>query len=469
MSTKNESIYEELLKINGETNSLDSLIKELSAYLSNPLALINDKYELLSAFTLFNEEIDKTREVSNKIGEWDDETINDFDKKIDLFNDKKSIFKIIRINKNSKRRLVIKLVHQTKLIGYLIIIETNKELESYSEVLLEEIRKLVIKSLLFLKDDTLIDSEEKSNRSDEENTNSFFKKEVNNFFFKLVNKEFINTMSMSLYLENKDINLSGYSYFLIFKKDIFDSSYKKETSNLTRPQNDKICILLKNFFELLIKKYSKFLKEYSLIKVDSLYFFVGLKENTNRQKENSDVRDAINRETKISGILEEELSNILFTNHLYSLFFIVGRQEYYSISTNYDVYKELLDILIQTFTSYKVYFEENYKLLLPLMILKNSEYNLSSLINEKINLINDYDNEHNTSFLLTLFTYIKTSRSLSLTSKILFLHKNTINYRIKLLNNEYGLDLSDYVKTYNYIFSIILIYYLSNRLKELFR
>ncbi len=469
MSTKNESIYEELLKINGETNSLDSLIKELSAYLSNPLALINDKYELLSAFTLFNEEIDKTREVSNKIGEWDDETINDFDKKIDLFNDKKSIFKIIRINKNSKRRLVIKLVHQTKLIGYLIIIETNKELESYSEVLLEEIRKLVIKSLLFLKDDTIIDSEEKSNRSDEENTNSFFKKEVNNFFFKLVNKEFINTMSMSLYLENKNINLSGYSYFLIFKKDIFDSSYKKETNNLTRPQNDKICILLKNFFELLIKKYSKFLKEYSLIKVDSLYFFVGLKENTNRQKENSDVRDAINRETKISGILEEELSNILFTNHLYSLFFIVGRQEYYSISTNYDVYKELLDILIQTFTSYKVYFEENYKLLLPLMILKNSEYNLSSLINEKINLINDYDNEHNTSFLLTLFTYIKTSRSLSLTSKILFLHKNTINYRIKLLINEYGLDLSDYVKTYNYIFSIILIYYLSNRLKELFR
>lgn len=469
MSTKNESIYEELLKINGETNSLDSLIKELSAYLSNPLALINDKYELLSAFTLFNEEIDKTREVSNKIGEWDDETINDFDKKIDLFNDKKSIFKIIRINKNSKRRLVIKLVHQTKLIGYLIIIETNKELESYSEVLLEEIRKLVIKSLLFLKDDTLIDSEEKSNRSDEENTNSFFKKEVNNFFFKLVNKEFINTMSMSLYLENKNINLSGYSYFLIFKKDIFDSSYKKETNNLTRPQNDKICILLKNFFELLIKKYSKFLKEYSLIKVDSLYFFVGLKENTNRQKENSNVRDAINRETKISGILEEELSNILFTNHLYSLFFIVGRQEYYSISTNYDVYKELLDILIQTFTSYKVYFEENYKLLLPLMILKNSEYNLSSLINEKINLINDYDNEHNTSLLLTLFTYIKTSRSLSLTSKILFLHKNTINYRIKLLINEYGLDLSDYVKTYNYIFSIILIYYLSNRLKELFR
>lgn len=469
MSTKNESIYEELLKINSETNSLDSLIKELSAYLSNPLALINDKYELLSAFTLFNEEIDKTREVSNKIGEWDDETINDFDKKIDLFNDKKSIFKIIRINKNSKRRLVIKLVHQTKLIGYLIIIETNKELESYSEVLLEEIRKLVIKSLLFLKDDTLIDSEEKSNRSDEENTNSFFKKEVNNFFFKLVNKEFINTMSMSLYLENKNINLSGYSYFLIFKKDIFDSSYKKETNNLTRPQNDKICILLKNFFELLIKKYSKFLKEYSLIKVDSLYFFVGLKENTNRQKENSDVRDAINRETKISGILEEELSNILFTNHLYSLFFIVGRQEYYSISTNYDVYKELLDILIQTFTSYKVYFEENYKLLLPLMILKNSEYNLSSLINEKINLINDYDNEHNTSLLLTLFTYIKTSRSLSLTSKILFLHKNTINYRIKLLINEYGLDLFDYVKTYNYIFSIILIYYLSNRLKELFR
>lgn len=469
MSTKNESIYEELLKINSETNSLDSLIKELSAYLSNPLALINDKYELLSAFTLFNEEIDKTREVSNKIGEWDDETINDFDKKIDLFNDKKSIFKIIRINKNSKRRLVIKLVHQTKLIGYLIIIETNKELESYNEVLLEEIRKLVIKSLLFLKDDTLIDSEEKNNRSDEENTNSFFKKEVNNFFFKLVNKEFINTMSMSLYLENKNINLSGYSYFLIFKKDIFDSSYKKETNILTRPQNDKICILLKNFFELLIKKYSKFLKEYSLIKVDSLYFFVGLKENTNRQTENSDVRDAINRETKISGILEEELSNILFTNHLYSLFFIVGRQEYYSISTNYDVYKELLDILIQTFTSYKVYFEENYKLLLPLMILKNSEYNLSSLINEKINLINDYDNEHNTSFLLTLFTYIKTSRSLSLTSKILFLHKNTINYRIKLLINEYGLDLSDYVKTYNYIFSIILIYYLSNRLKELFR
>ena len=469
MSTKNESIYEELLKINSETNSLDSLIKELSAYLSNPLALINDKYELLSAFTLFNEEIDKTREVSNKIGEWDDETINDFDKKIDLFNDKKSIFKIIRINKNSNRRLVIKLVHQTKLIGYLIIIETNKELESYSEVLLEEIRKLVIKSLLFLKDDTLIDSEEKSNRSDEENTNSFFKKEVNNFFFKLVNKEFINTMSMSLYLENKDINLSGYSYFLIFKKDIFDSSYKKEINNLTRPQNDKIYNLLKNFFELLIKKYSKFLKEYSLIKVDSLYFFVGLKENTNRQKENSDVRDAINRETKISGILEEELSNILFTNHLYSLFFIVGRQEYYSISTNYDVYKELLDILIQTFTSYKVYFEENYKLLLPLMILKNSEYNLSSLINEKINLINDYDNEHNTSLLLTLFTYIKTSRSLSLTSKILFLHKNTINYRIKLLINEYGLDLFDYVKTYNYIFSIILIYYLSNRLKELFR
>lgn len=80
-----------------------------------------------------------------------------------------------------------------------------------------------------------------------------------------------------------------------------------------------------------------------------------------------------------------------------------------------------------------------YDRILSKMTLKN--YRM--FVEEKEEFIYRYDKEHGTEYFQTLYCYIKNSKSLQKTAEELFIHKNTVSYRINRAKEIFELDLSD--------------------------
>ena len=55
-----------------------------------------------------------------------------------------------------------------------------------------------------------------------------------------------------------------------------------------------------------------------------------------------------------------------------------------------------------------------------------------------------FDEKHGTDDLRILFHYLANERKVSVTCEALFLHRNTLLYHIKRLQERFGFDLDDY-------------------------
>jgi len=61
----------------------------------------------------------------------------------------------------------------------------------------------------------------------------------------------------------------------------------------------------------------------------------------------------------------------------------------------------------------------------------------------KLYVLMDYDREHNTSFTTSLFSYLKHSRNITETAKSLHLHRNSMIYHLKRIEEIMGFSLTD--------------------------
>lgn len=91
----------------------------------------------------------------------------------------------------------------------------------------------------------------------------------------------------------------------------------------------------------------------------------------------------------------------------------------------------------------------------------NREYLLSCCKNV-INEIYKYDQSKNSEFLKTLYIYLATKHSVRETSNILYLHRNTITYRIKKIKDLFGIDFDNRFLEFEYIFSCQIIQVIEN-------
>ncbi len=89
--------------------------------------------------------------------------------------------------------------------------------------------------------------------------------------------------------------------------------------------------------------------------------------------------------------------------------------------------------------------------------------NLEKYIHPDVALLKEYDSENNTDLCRTLLAYLENNRSLSKAAKELFVHKNTVNYRInqikKILNIE---DIDDSKEMFIYAFSLTISNYIES-------
>lgn len=74
--------------------------------------------------------------------------------------------------------------------------------------------------------------------------------------------------------------------------------------------------------------------------------------------------------------------------------------------------------------------------------------------------IKNYDALHGTEYFETLFKYLDCNKSLSETAKALFVHKNTVSYRITKIKELFELDFNDFYTSFQLYYSCLIVNYL---------
>lgn len=308
---------------------------------------------------------------------------------------------------SSNRRLIINLKDENKkIIGIMIILEISTKLEDISEEEIRVFSKLTSKILL----------NQKFN-GDSITLNMFFMSLLDNVY-----------KDKQVYLEKiKELNFDlRKDYYLL----IFDFNHQ---------YNDKNRELVENYFR---KLFSKILVSFTY--KDGYLVILISKIISNNEI--------------------ESINDFIFKHHFYMI--ISSKiNDLYPISTIYKDEVKVLKLLEDSIKDYILYDLNNYLPLLPLISLNNEE--LLNFINKNISDIYHYDLEFKTNFLDTLYIYLVTNKSLIETSKRLFVHKNTITYRLEKIKELFGVEYDDYNQNIVYITSILIVYYLKRSINKI--
>lgn len=389
--------YQKLFEIYTKSISINDFVKNITREINNPIALINENFQIISYSDndLYN---DSFYDEATKIGFWS----LSFAKKItDEFKDG-SEYKIIDYI-NEHRRLFIRLTYDNKFVGYCVILEINKNLDSLNKEFIKAA------SIIFAKSIYTFDP---------------ISKDISNetFLINLINHVYISRQIYLERLKRSNFHQNTDSYIFIF--------------NVKSVKNEKEDYFLKALREI----NSKFI----LVLKDD-YLICYLNEN-------------------YSSSTFSKIDNLLFTYHLDG---IVSSKilDLYKLDEIFSFNVKLLTALNNSFLEYKLYKEEDYKIILPFLEIDKNI--LFSFLNEKIAKLYHYDLINKTNYIDTLYAYILNERSLNEASKILYLHKNTILYRLDKIKNIANINLENYNEKLSYIFSIVLLYYLLNELHKI--
>lgn len=102
-----------------------------------------------------------------------------------------------------------------------------------------------------------------------------------------------------------------------------------------------------------------------------------------------------------------------------------------------------------------VYFFEDYviKHLTRFIFLENGK---NQFIHTKVELLHKYDQKNSTELVKTLLSYFQFGQSKSLAAEKMHLHRNSLTYRLEIINNVAGIDCTSRIKNENEIFHIML-------------
>lgn len=158
---------------------------------------------------------------------------------------------------------------------------------------------------------------------------------------------------------------------------------------------------------------------------------------------------------------KEKLNSFFFENKIYGL---ISKPilSLFTIPTLFTIQKKLLKFLISASNEYILYDESDYCTLSSIVAIDNNLI-LLSFIHEDIIKLLKYDLKNNDSLCKTLYYYLANFKSLKETSKDVFLHKNTITYRLDKIKEIIEDDLSNSKKDNNYYISLEIVGYLLDK------
>lgn len=299
------------------------------------------------------------------------------------------------------------------------------------------------------------------------------------------NISFDNINRLFIKLKDKDNNLLGYLVIIEYNKKIKDIDKdlllhitKIITKYLLINNNHQNINNLNSFFTSLINNEFNnetiFLEKYnSIIDKNKIYKFIIISINNIDKKIIKTLEISLTylfidstiifKEEYIiiflhNDINYEDINSFFFKNKLYGIL-STPILDFYNIYTIYNILKKLLNYLIINKNEYILYEESDY-IFLSTIISTNDNIVLLSLIHENILKLYKYDIDNNTSLCITLYTYIRCNHSLKECSKQLYLHKNTITYRLNKIKDILEDNLDSSINNLNYLHSILIINYL---------
>lgn len=218
---------------------------------------------------------------------------------------------------------------------------------------------------------------------------------------------------------------------------------------------------LKKSYYLLILDYNEQFNECTKAEVET--FFTSLLGNNivATTYKNGDYVLLINNSIDVQ--TNDKINDFLFKMR----FYMIKSNRIIDLFSLSNIFKEvykLFQLLEKTIEEYILYDVENYLSFLPLINYRNEE--LINFINTDIYQIFLYDQANKTELIDTIYVYLLTNKSLNESAKKLYVHKNTITYRLDKIYELFQVEFSNYNKNMNYVFSINIIYYLQRKIKS---
>ena len=389
-----ENIYENAFKIFIKSKNLNDIIEGLYSLIHNPIAVINNDFQLVACHSPFLFD-DETWNESIRMGYVNYATF----KKIRETLKPEDNYKIVT-TLSSNRRLIINIKNEKgAILGLLIILEVETKLEDMSDdfvKILSELSKKYIYDQNFAKTSDTIKS----------------------FFMSLLDNTFTDKTIFLQKVKDLKIDLKKSYYLLILD---FNEQFKEDTKAETESL----------FNTILATTYKN--GDYILL--------------INEQLNNDMIQ-------KINDFLFKMRFYMIQSNRIIDLFSLskVFLEEY-----------KIFMLLQKTLGEYLLYNLVDYLPILPLLTYKKEE--LVNFIDPEIYQVFLYDQANKSEFIDTIYIYLVTNKSLNETAKRLYMHKNTITYRLEKIKELFLIDFHSYNKNINYIFSVLIIYFLQRKLK----
>lgn len=152
-----------------------------------------------------------------------------------------------------------------------------------------------------------------------------------------------------------------------------------------------------------------------------------------------------------------KITDILIDNNLTALY-VKKILDYFSFNIYYKVLTNLLRFLEESKKSV-LYFEADYKIYLPFFTDKYNINEIKNFIDLKIMKIYNDDMKNETDNINTLYFYLSYDKSLSIAANKLYIHRNTVSYRLMKMSDMYDMDFNDLMQNKIYLYSIFLVKY----------
>lgn len=319
------------------------------------------------------------------------------------------------------QRIILSLVHENKVIGYLWVYETENRLSDDDLTILTEVATFMSK-LLFEKQ-----YREKASDS-----------ETQAMLWKLINNEYLNESELKT--EASLVNITLPSRFTVIIGSVTDPKYLYLLDKIKQV-----------FIQTELSKIAYYLGKGTEI--------VGIVYGGSRE-----VNDAINKATKVI----EEIKLSLTSEEQEVSYFGVGR-EYNDINYMRTSYLEALEVIeTSVFLNDKSVFSLKHQSLGVKRYLKGvykknigEDYFHPTLLK----LINK-DLESKSQLIKTLSVYLENDCKVGVTAEKLFIHTNTLNYRIKQMQEISELNLTDFNQKVSLHLELQLINYLPEYMRH---
>lgn len=152
-----------------------------------------------------------------------------------------------------------------------------------------------------------------------------------------------------------------------------------------------------------------------------------------------------------------KITDILIDNNLTALY-VKKILDYFSFNIYYKSLTNLLSFLEESKRNV-LYFEADYKIYLPFFTDKYNINEIKNFIDLKIMKIYNDDMKNETDNINTLYFYLSYDKSLSIAANKLYIHRNTVSYRLLKMSDMYDMDFNDLMQNKIYLYSIFLVKY----------